>query len=96
MNLGMAILLLAGDFGENFRKWIEKQALGIAIGLTIIVLAVLIAKRAWAQIAITLVIGAIIIAIIANPSILQTTGKIIIDILMGEDTGRTAFIRMIR
>jgi hypothetical protein len=96
MNLGMAILLLAGDFGENFRKWIEKQALGIAIGLTIIVLAVLIAKRAWAQIAITLVIGAIIIAIIANPSILQTTGKIIIDILMGEDTGKTAFIRMIR
>ena len=63
------------DVGKNIGTWLKEQALWMAIGVVAVVAIIFLVKRAWVQLAVFIVIAAIVLAVIASPDKLQALGE---------------------
>lgn len=74
-----------GDWGENVKNWVAKQASFLAIAVVLIIMIPLIIKKAWAHLAGTIIVSAIALFFINNPDAITALGNIISKIIFGDD-----------
>lgn len=74
-----------GEWGENVKNWVAKQASYLAIAAVLIVCIPLILKKAWAHLAITIIASAIALFFINNPDAISALGNILSKIIFGDD-----------
>jgi len=83
--LNVSYVFAEGEWGENVKNWITREAGYLALGVAVVIMIPLLLKKAWAALAGTLVASGIALFFINNPEALEGIGKILSKIIFGND-----------
>lgn len=72
-----------GEWGENLKNWIVKQASALALAAVVIIIIPLIIRKAWMALIGTLAASAIALFFVNNPDKLQAIGATLYKIIFG-------------
>jgi uncharacterized membrane protein YgdD (TMEM256/DUF423 family) len=84
-NVGIVFAQGEGTWGQNVLKWVREEFSALLIAAIIILIVFLIFRRAWAQIAGTLILGGVLLFFVNNPKAFESIGKIVSRIIFGSD-----------
>lgn len=75
------------NIGENVGHWFLDQIFWVAIVAIVIVIAASAVKRNYVGVIITIIVGAVVLFLIKNPTVLQTFGEKLGNIFMNGGSG---------
>ncbi len=75
--LNADLAMAAAQPGQSFGTWILDQAFWVALAVVAVVAIPLILKKSWVPLGIFLLVAAIVLVVISNPSRLTGLGNII-------------------
>jgi hypothetical protein len=78
-------IILAGDWGKNFKNWIVSQATAVALGVIAIIIIPLVVKKSWIPLFITVLASSVALYFISNPDSLKSIGKVLAGIFFEGD-----------
>jgi hypothetical protein len=74
-----------GEWGENTKNWITREAGFLALGIAVVIMIPLLIRKAWAALVGSIFASGIALFFINNPTALQGIGKILSHIIFGKD-----------
>ena len=83
--INASYIFAQGTWGENVKNWVTREVSFLALGVVVIIMIPLIARKAWAALAGTIVASGIALFFINNPEALKAIGTILSKIIFGDD-----------
>lgn len=80
---GSGFVSCAANYGEAIGGWLLSQLFWVALVIFAIAIIGCLVKRAWVAAGITAVCGAVILALVRNPAVLEAVGSNIVNAVLG-------------